>query len=199
MLAHARMMRGLIDVIPGGPTVMVNVHPVKNATADNLLPAGGGTFINEVDGNLTCAKRESLTELHWHGKFRGPEFGPMNFQIQTVTNLDLKDSDGRLLPTVVCEYVPEEAAAEMAAVTRMTEDEVLKLIDANPTISLTKIARDMGWKLHGGEPNKPRAQRFVQSLKKAKLIEKGDDGRGLNLTAAGKKAIKAADEIEALP
>jgi predicted transcriptional regulator len=199
MLAHARMMRGLIDVIPGGPTVMVNVHPVKNATADNLLPAGGGTFINEVDGNLTCAKRESLTELHWHGKFRGPEFGPMNFQIQTVTNLDLKDSDGRLLPTVVCEYVPEEAAEEMAAVTRMTEDEVLKLIDANPTISLTKIARDMGWKLHGGEPNKPRAQRFVQSLKKAKLIEKGDDGRGLNLTAAGKKAIKAADEIEALP
>jgi RecA-family ATPase len=41
---HAAMLRGLIDVIPGKPAVIANCHPVKNAAADNLLPAGGGNF-----------------------------------------------------------------------------------------------------------------------------------------------------------
>jgi hypothetical protein len=39
--------------------VVVNCHPVKNATADNLLPAGGGTFLNEVDGNLTYTEQRT--------------------------------------------------------------------------------------------------------------------------------------------
>jgi AAA domain len=73
---HAEMLRGLIDVIPGKPTVIANCHPVKNASPDNLLPAGGGNFLNQVDGNLTAAKTDSTTELHWQGKYRGVEFAP---------------------------------------------------------------------------------------------------------------------------
>jgi len=34
---------------------LVNCHPVKNASRDNLLPMGGSAFLNEVDGNLTLA------------------------------------------------------------------------------------------------------------------------------------------------
>ena len=30
MLAHAKMLRGLIDLIGGNPTVIVTSHPVKN-------------------------------------------------------------------------------------------------------------------------------------------------------------------------
>jgi AAA domain len=115
MGAHARKLRGLINIIPGGPAVIANCHPVKNATAENLLPAGGGTFINEMDGNLTCAKSESVTEMHWQGKFRGPEFAPMNFIIKTVTHQDIKDSDGRLIPTVICEHLSEHAKEEITA------------------------------------------------------------------------------------
>jgi hypothetical protein len=56
---HAEMLRQLINIIPGKPAVIANCHPVKNATADNLLPAGGGSFLNQVDGNLTgCEDRQ---------------------------------------------------------------------------------------------------------------------------------------------
>ncbi|WP_160168919.1 AAA family ATPase [Bradyrhizobium sp. Ai1a-2] len=58
--AHARMMRSLVS-LPGGPCVLVMCHPVKNAQQDSLLPRGGGAFIAEVDGNLTCWK----TDIHW--------------------------------------------------------------------------------------------------------------------------------------
>src|SRR5262245_18637112 len=129
MGAHARMFRRLIDVVPGGPTVVVNGHPIKNASADNLLPAGGGTYLNEVDGNLTAARNDSITELHWQGKFRGPEFAPMGFLIKTVTHQDLKDGDGRKIPTVICEHIGEKAREEMAAAAVKAEDEVLKLLD----------------------------------------------------------------------
>lgn len=96
---HAVTLRELITVIPGKPAVLVNCHPVKNAAADNLLPAGAGNFLNQVDGNLTAAKTDSTTEFHTQGKFRGVEFAPMYFMIRTVTHQDLKDSKGRLIPT----------------------------------------------------------------------------------------------------
>jgi len=82
---HAVMLRNLVEEIPGRPTVIANVHPVKNAAPDNLIPAGGGNFLNQVDGNLTAAKNDNTTELHWQGKFRGVEFAPMHFMLQTVT------------------------------------------------------------------------------------------------------------------
>ena len=47
----ARLLRELIK-LPGKPAVVVNCHPVKNATQDNLVPMGGSAFLNEVDGNL---------------------------------------------------------------------------------------------------------------------------------------------------
>ena len=81
MLGHAKMLRSLIDIIPGRPCIIVNGHPIKNANADNLLPAGGGSFLNEMDGNLTALKTESTVEMHWQGKYRGPDFPPMFFLI----------------------------------------------------------------------------------------------------------------------
>src|SRR5262249_48761055 len=65
---HAKMLRDLITIIPGNPTVIANCHPVKNASPDNLVPAGGGNFLNQVDGNLTAAKDEGPTEWHWQGQ-----------------------------------------------------------------------------------------------------------------------------------
>src|SRR5262245_31715099 len=189
MGAHARMFRRLIDVVPGGPTVVVNGHPIKNASADNLLPAGGGTYLNEVDGNLTAARNDSITELHWQGKFRGPEFAPMSFQLKTVTHQDLKDSDGRLLPTVICDGLTEQARDDIAAAGRKDEDDILGLIDGNPKASLSELARMMGWKLHGGEPNKMKAKRCVDSLKRAKLVEETRVG-SLRLTEKGNQAMK---------
>jgi 5S rRNA maturation endonuclease (ribonuclease M5) len=189
MGAHARLMRTLIAVIPGGPCVVVNCHPVKNAENDNLLPAGGGTFLNEVDGNLTVARDESVSELHWQGKFRGPEFAPMNFLLKTVTHQDLVDNDRRLIPTIICEALTEQAREEFAAAARKDEDEVLRLIDNDPGASLSKLAHSMGWKLYSGEPNKMRAMRCVSALKRAKLIKETRVGKR-HLTPEGKKSLE---------
>jgi hypothetical protein len=153
---HAHLLRSLIDTIPGGPCVVAACHPIKNAKADNLLPRGGGAFLNETDGNLTCWKTDSTVELHWQGKFRGPDFVPMNFLIKTVTHQDLKDSDGRLIPTVIAEHISEQAKEEIAAAAHADETRVLKLISQNPSLTQSTLATAMGWRLHSGEPNNRR-------------------------------------------
>jgi hypothetical protein len=104
---HARLLRSLCETIPGGPSVVANCHPTKNAAPDQLIPRGGGAFLAEVDGNLSCSKNDSTVELHWQGKFRGPDFAPTYFMVKTVTDPKLKDSDGGLIPTVIAEHITE--------------------------------------------------------------------------------------------
>jgi hypothetical protein len=193
MLAHAKMFRSLIELIPGRPCIIVNCHPVKNASADNLLPAGGGTFLNEMDGNLTTSKTESTVELHWQGKYRGPDFAPLHFLIKTVTHQDLKDKKDRLIPTCLAEWISEQATDEIAAQKTADENRVLELISFNPKISMANIALAMGWKLYNGEPNKMRAKRCVEALAKAKLIKTARTGRS-QITSEGKKALKSEAE-----
>ena len=41
--------------LPGSPVVPIAAHPTKNAANDNLIPYGGGSTLNEVDGNFTLA------------------------------------------------------------------------------------------------------------------------------------------------
>ena len=72
---HARRLRRLVR-FNGGPTVLVCCHPVKNAGGDNLLPRGGGAFLNEVDGNLTSKRDDTLVELHWGGAVTHPRQEP---------------------------------------------------------------------------------------------------------------------------
>jgi hypothetical protein len=183
---HAEMLRSLIDVIPGRPAVIANVHPVKNADAENLLPAGGGNFLNQVDGNLTAARIDSTTELHWHGKFRGVEFAPMHFMLRTVTHERLKDTKGRLIPTVVCDWISDGAKEEIAKQRLNDEDRILAAIEADPKASTATLATKMGWTLYSGEPNKMKASRVIKTLKKEKLIT--ETRAGYQLTNKGKEA-----------
>jgi hypothetical protein len=78
---HARMLRKDFVELPGGPCVVIACHPTKNADEDNLQPRGGGAYVAELDGNLTCILQGNDTaELHWQTKFRGPNFAPMTFK-----------------------------------------------------------------------------------------------------------------------
>jgi len=52
-----------------------------------------------------------------------------------------------------------------------------------------KLAQAMGWKLFSGEPNKMRAKRCVDALKRAKLIKETRTGRW-QLTPEGSKVLK---------
>jgi hypothetical protein len=190
---HARLLRSLIDTIPGGPCVVANCHPTKNAQPDQLVPRGGGAFLAEADGNLTAAKHDSTVELHWQGKFRGPDFAPLYFLIRTVTHQDLKDSDGRLIPTVIAEHISEQVQDDMAAAARQNELAVLAFVSRNPDASFANIATAMNWKLYNDEPNKMKARRCVLQLTKDKLLRKTRAGR-YKLTPEGEKVLTGEAE-----
>jgi hypothetical protein len=189
---HAEMLRGLIGVISGKPAVIANCHPVKNAAPDNLLPAGGGSFLNQIDGNLTAAKTDSTTELHWQGKFRGVEFAPMHFMLRTVTHETLKDSKGGLIPTVVCDFISDTAKEDIARQRVSDEDQLLAAIAGDPSASLSGLAIRMGWKLHSGDPHKVKASRYIKTLKGAKLIRETRAGK-YQLTDEGRKILNKDD------
>jgi hypothetical protein len=167
---HARRLRSLVN-LPGKPTVIVNCHPPKNAPNDKLIPRGGGAFIAEVDGNMTCSKGDGgVVDLHWQGKFRGPDFAPILFQLVPITAERLRDAKGRLIPTVMARHLSDGASEEIAAAARDNENRLLQAIADDPSSSLAHLATKLGWTTRGGDPNKVMAQRARDKLKEAKLV-----------------------------
>jgi AAA domain len=144
MLHHAHRLRDLVN-LPGNPCVLTNCHPVKNATDDNLVPRGGGSFLNESDGNFTVQKDNMTIEFHWQGKFRGPDFAPINFKLKSVTHERLKDTKGRFIPTVIAFHLSDIAHEELTVAARRDEDLVLQALKKNPSASVANIATELGW------------------------------------------------------
>jgi hypothetical protein len=168
---HARALRSL-TTLPGSPCVLVACHPTKNAAMDNLLPRGGGAFIAEMDGNLTAHRvADTVVKMHWQGKFRGPDFEPVMFDLSTVTAPALRDSRGRDIPTVLASVVSAAEARERKVAARRDEDDVLLQIENDTAASLTSLAEKLGWLSDDGTPNKRRAQSATEKLKKSKLAE----------------------------
>jgi hypothetical protein len=192
MGAHARRLRELVTM-PGEPCVLVLCHPTKAAGADNLLPRGGGAFIAEVDGNLTCTKTDSVVILHWQGKFRGPDFAPVPFQLHTATTDALRDSKGRPIPTVIALPLSEVEQQQAEAGSRNDEDQLLAaMADADGfRRSMSELAKALNWLTKDRKPYKARVQRAFDRLKKGKLVtnERGT----LVLTDKGNKEADRAE------
>lgn len=186
---HARRMRNLVT-LPGGPCVLVACHPVKNAAPDNLLPRGGGAFVAEVDGNLTLSKADAIVTMHWQGKFRGPDFAPIPFQLSSATASALRDSKGRTIPTVIARAMSERERSMAEANTRSDEDLLLIAIGEQDRASMSGLADALQWSNSKGKPDKSRVQRSADRLRKAGYVkmERG----ALGLSEKGKKeAIRA--------
>ena len=190
---YARMQRSLIDTLPGGPTIIALCHPVKNAPDDNLLPRGGGAYLNEVDGNLTALQDDGVVQFHWQGKFRGPDFAPVPFQLRSgITHERLKDSKGRLIPTIIAEHMSEQAEKDFRKITLSNEDAVWRILATDGGLSVADIAVRAGWLgQKDGLPMKSRVHRCVKALLKSKLIRKAR--RGWKLTDVGKEAVEDAE------
>jgi AAA domain len=184
-LAHAKRLREL-SRLPGGPTVLMCCHPTKNA--ESLVPRGGGAFLNEVDGNLTCKRDDLVVELHWHGKFRGPDFAPLLFQLKIVTHERLKDTDGNLIQTVVAQPLTDEGLKDMTARSRADEDQALLSIDENPALSSRDRAQQIGWFMKSGDPYHMRVVRAEKALERGKLIKRDRDR--WEITDRGKKEVE---------
>lgn len=166
MGAYARQLRQLAQ-LPWRPAVVAASHPVKNAAADSLLPRGGGAFLNEVDGNLSLAKRGDTSVLHWQGKHRGPDFPPLSFDMRTVTAPGLVDSRGRAIPTVLAVPVQEQEVQQRATAASRDDELMLLAIRENGNRSLRDLAESLGWEDDDGEPSKKRAQNSTDRLKRA--------------------------------
>jgi hypothetical protein len=184
---HAKRLRDLTH-LPGGPCVLVLCHPPKNAGDDNLQPRGGGSYVAEMDGNLTVTKDDMAVELHWQTKLRGPDFAPVNFLLRSVTHEELKDTKGRLIPTIIAEYLSDTAQEEMTKASRCDEDLALHALASNPRASFAELAASLGWYAKNGKPNRTKAQRTLGRLQRDKLIKK-DRGR-YEFTEKGQKALK---------
>ena len=141
-----------------------------------------------------------MVELHWQGKFRGPDFPPISFQLKTVTHERLKDTKGRNIPTVIATHLSEAAKDEIAKTARSDENRVLGALVADPSASYAQIARNLGLSLKSGDPNKMAVSRIVKKLKDAKLVtmerdkpvitEKGEKALKGDVTASAKNAAK---------
>ena len=170
----ARMLRSLVS-LQGGPTVLVLCHPTKNAGDDNLVPYGGGAFLNEMDGNLTCRRTDKVVELHWQAKFRGPDFAPMSFLLRPMHTDRIKDSKGRLIQTVIATALSEQDQQALATTTRSDEMALLAAIAARPGRSL----REYGTTINKRYAN--QVKRILDELKVRRLVTDGpeitDSGR----------------------
>jgi hypothetical protein len=181
---HARMLRSL-TLLPGGPSVLCLAHPTKGAGDDDLIPKGGGAFINEIDGNIALRKRETVLAASALGKFRGPEFPPLYFELKAVRHPVLKDTRGRDIPTIVARALDDDGSAALDALGMRDEDRMLRAVEKHPRYSLRQFAVMLGLKHHS------KVERLIQALTKQKLIKR--EGRTLVLTQAGQKELNAQE------
>lgn len=184
---HARDVRTL-TTLAGKPTVIVAAHPTKNAAPENMVPRGGGAFLAEVDGNLTCARKDGAVELHWQGKFRGPEFEAISFELLTVTSEKLKDSRGRHMPTVIARPLSGEELRVKADRADADLQHLLTVMQEHPRASIATLAEKAGWVTSDRQPYKSKVQRFLKDLKDQRLATK--QLNKWTLTDAGTKAAK---------
>ncbi len=190
---YARTLRTFTEC-EGTPAVVVLSHPIKHPSRDNLLPRGGGAFLNELDGNLVLWSETlgEVTEMHWQGKIRGPDFSPFGYSLRKV-DTGLIDEKGRPEVTVIAEPMSEEAVADHGKQTLANADAVLLALRDHPDWSLAQIAQHTGWVDDDGRAERWRVQRALQSLASDKLIEHRRKGEPWKLTAKGKKVLSGDD------
>jgi hypothetical protein len=184
-------MRSLTN-LPGGPAVLILCHPTKRAAADDLIPRGGGAFLNEVDGNIALRKLDTLIGAEVQGKFRGREFSPLHFELNTVYHPILKDARGRDISTVVAKAIDENAKQRMADTTRRSEDALLKAIFNQPGASLRTLATALGWVDAKGQPQAMRVSRACEALAREKMVQKHRNA--WQCTSAGERELNKLDK-----
>ena len=185
----AKILRGLLQ-LPGNPAALVNCHPTKNATQDNLVPIGGPAFLNEVDGNITCWTDDRTCTIKPHAsKWRGVAFESMAFELRTITSDLLKDTKGRHIPSVIAVPITEEGAQRREAVAEEDDKSVLRMLHRDKRASQASIAKALMWFWPDGHtPSRSRVGRIMTRLKADGLIHKYH-GSKYRLTKKGCKLI----------
>lgn len=191
---YARTLRSFTVECLGKPAVVALCHPIKNATRSTLIPRGGSAFLNELDGNLTLwsESRGEVTEMHWAGKIRGPDFSPLGYGLRQVPTGMIDEKD-RPEMTIIAEPMSEEAVANHVKQTIANEDVVLRALRDHPDWSFAQIARSTGWVGEDDQPEKWRVQRAIARLADARLVQQSRPGSPWKLTEKGEKDLGAGE------
>jgi hypothetical protein len=171
----------------GLPVVLVAAHPPKQASDDNLLPYGGGSTLNEVDGNYTFALDDSgLYRFSWLGKIRGQSFEPLYFRIdRQLDSPDVVTVDGERVQMPVMFPVDEEAVEARLETFANRDIDFLKAMAAEPNGSTRKWAAALKW-------TKRAVTTTLDHLKRDKLVEMR--ARRWRLTKIGETMVKEAQK-----
>lgn len=186
-LDFARLTRK-IAAFGSKPAVIMPAHPVKNATKGNLTPKGGSSLLNEVDGNLTLWNESGMLTLHWQGKYRGAEFEPLKLELERYECDRLRDSKGRLMPTILAKPLLETRAIEIATENLSREDRVLLSIARDPALSARERCVQCSMTLNTGKAATGALTRVLDKLRDQKLIRRFRTN--WELTKDGEKAVE---------
>lgn len=160
---YARFLRSLCE-LPGGPCVLALAHPTKRANDDDLVPKGGGAFLNEVDGNIAVRRSGMTIALEALGKFRGPDFDPVYLELGVIEDHPrLRDSKGRPMPTVVARPMSQDGMAIREKQASRDDETVLKALAEHPRVGRVELGR-----LIGMQPDK--LGRVARRLEQAKVV-----------------------------
>ena len=175
--------------LPGRPAVIVPAHPTKGAGKDALIPKGGSSLLNAVDGNLSAWNSDSTVKVHWQGKFRGAPWKPMFFVLSEYKSDRLKDRRGRLMPTVIARCMIDSEIPKAAEQAEKVENQILKLL--NDGLTQREMAADV---VADGKRGVPltRVNKVVKLLAENRWITKS--GRKWKLTREGEEVLKQAGE-----
>ena len=166
--AYARMQRTLVK-LAGHPTVLALCHPVKHAAKDNLLPRGGGAYLNEVDGNLTAYGDRPMAEMHWQGKFRGADFDPIHFEMITVKSPRITDAKGRIIPTVAAKHLSAKEQSERVKEVTNDQDSLMVAMLENDGASISDLAAALGWLMAMTPPTRARFKNCWRCWRRTRL------------------------------
>jgi len=184
--AHASYLR-TISQMTGSPTVLTLCHPIKNASRENLVPRGGSSFMNAVDGNLTLWKSNDRATLHHYGKFRGSSFAPLEFLFEDVLLNNHKDSKGNPIKSVVLRALSEQEVQAVMQQEWRDEDRVLYEMLHNPEGSQRDWAKDCRFLDKNEAPVVSKLHRLILSLATFRLVEKDARDKRWVLSEKGRK------------
>jgi hypothetical protein len=169
--------------LPGNPAVVLATHPVKNASNDDLIPYGGGSILNEIDGNFTLSRQPSgLVAFGWLGKLRGLDFEPPLYRIENKTSPGIVNVKGDLVQIPVVLPTSQGEAEDREADVANRDVKVLRVMAENPLAGERALALAAGM-------SRGAVQRALAKLARNKpAFVRKELGKWL-ITKAGKEAL----------
>ena len=188
VLKHSQSLRQF-TTLPGKPSVLVACHPTKNPTKDNLEPYGGGSTMNELDGNLRLWNEGGAIELS-HNKVRGPEFAPIHFRIEKLGSPDILDNKKRQPQLPVLFRMSEAEVERRQKVVEDNKAKILKALADKPGASLADLATASGVP----KTSVDRHLKRLAGVKAGKLVAQVIDK--WSITRAGIEALHLGTAVE---